>query len=450
MRTIFITLFQGVEAKNLLRTGVVADILKTSDIRVVLFVGSKERAEYYRKEFSDPRIIYEVAEYVSSGFLDRLLGRLKFQTLQTKTTDLRRRMRREVSGNYLAYWLGIFINRMLAHRLVRKILRRFDFAFVGGATYARFFDQYRPDAVLLAHLFDDNEIAILREAKRRGVRTIGFINSWDKLTGRCSIRILPDELLVFNEIVKKEAMRHADMPEAHIHMVGIPQYDIYANYKPSPREIFMKKIGIEPSKRFILYAPMGETFSSSDWAVLDLLHQWVLERKFPKDVNFFVRFQPNDLVSEDELARRPWLRFDRPGTRFTKTRGVDWDMTGDEMSHLADTLSYAELLVCYASSMSIDAAVFGRPVININFEVKQLRHLIKSPTQFYQMEHYRNAIRTGGLRLVESQEELLQWINRYLGDPSLDQEGRLRMLKEQCGIMDGRAAMRIADAVLGK
>jgi len=180
------------------------------------------------------------------------------------------------------------------------------------------------------------------------------------------------------------------------------------------------------------------------------LHQWVLDGKFPKHINFFVRFQPNDMVSEEELSYRPWLRYDRPGTRFTKTRGVDWDMTGDEMKHLADTLAYTELLLCYASSMSVDAAVFGKPVINIDFELKPSKHLIKSPTQFYQMEHYGNAIRTGGLRLVESPEELLQWINRYLEAPSLDQEGRLRLVREQCGVVDGRAGARIANAVLGE
>lgn len=447
MKTIFITLFQGVEAKNLLRTGVVANILKSLDTRVVLFVGFKERADYYQKEFSDPRILYEVADYVSSGWFDRLLGRLKFQTLLTPTTDLRRKMVADLSGNKITYWLGLTVNRVLAHRSVRRILRWVDEHFVGGGTYAKFFDEYKPDTVLAAHLFDDNEIALVREAKKRGVKTIGYINSWDKLTGRCSIRILPDEMLVFNAIVKREAVKHADMPESRIHVVGIPQYDIYAKHKPSPRMEFMRKIGIDHARRFILYAPMGETFSSSDWGVLDLLHQWVLDGEFPNDVNFFVRFQPNDMVSEEELAKRPWLRYDRPGTRFAKTRGVDWDMNNEEMQHLADTLHYAELLVCYASSISIDIAVFGKPVINIDFELSPPKHLVKSPTQFYQMEHYINALKTGGIRRVKSADELRVWILKYLADPQLDAALRKRLVEEQCGVMDGHASERIAEWV---
>ncbi|MEK7108548.1 MAG: hypothetical protein AAB844_00345, partial [Patescibacteria group bacterium] len=142
--------------------------------------------------------------------------------------------------------------------------------------------------------------------------------------------------------------------------------------------------------------------------------------------------------------------FDRPGTRFSRTRGVDWDMNQAEMRHLADTLSYASLLVCYASSLSVDAAVFDRPVINIDFELAPVELLAKSPTQFYRMTHYGNAIRTGGIRLVRSADELRHWIGAYLREPGADHEGRVRLAREQCGPNDGRAGERIARAILDR
>jgi hypothetical protein len=211
----------------------------------------------------------------------------------------------------------------------------------------------------------------------------------------------------------------------------------------------MRRIGIsDPSKRLILYAPMGETFSGSDWDVIDLLHRWQAEGILPADVEVLVRFQPNDAVRGDEIQKRPWLRYDRPGVRFSAERGVDWDMPEAELIHLADTLAHSSLLVCYASGLSVDAAVFGKPVINVNFEITPAEHMIKSPTQFYAMEHYQNAIRTGGIRLVSSPEELRAWIRRYLNDPALDRAGRMRLVKEQCGELDGRAGERIGRAVI--
>ena len=448
MKTVFITIFQGVEAKNILRTSVYRELVKRNDVRLVFFVRTPERAAYYSKEFFDSRISYEAVSYRAQQLSDRLFSFLKFHLIRTTTTDLRKRMTAELSRNWLGYWIGMAFNRVFARRIVRRLVRFFDRYFVTDRTFALFFEKYHPDLIFLEHLFDDEEIALLREAKRRRVRTIGFINSWDKLTARCMIRLLPDELLVYNDIVKREAVAQADLPPKLIQVVGIPQYDSYVHHQPTPRPEFMRRIGIDPAKRFLLYAPMGETFSGSDWDIIDLLQRWQESGEFGADVEVFVRFQPNDVLNDAELRRRPWLRYDRPGVRFSAMRGVDWDMSGQELGHLADTLHYMELLVCYASSMSVDAAVFSKPVVNINFEIKSAELLVKSPTQFYQMEHYRNALATGGIRLVQSQPELLEWVRRYLADPTLDREGRARLVRQQCGVLDGRASARIARAML--
>ena len=60
-KIIFLTIFEGVEAKNLLRTSVLPTLLTDPAVRIVLFTKSLEKVEYYKKEFSDPRLIYEVA-----------------------------------------------------------------------------------------------------------------------------------------------------------------------------------------------------------------------------------------------------------------------------------------------------------------------------------------------------------------------------------------------------
>ncbi len=447
MKTVFLAIFQGVEAKNILRTSVLPELLNDPDIRLVFFARTPERAEYYRKEFSDSRIVYEAADWKPQGRLERFFALLKFQLIRTATTDLRRRMELDLRGNYLKYAFGRALNVLIARPNARRVARWLDRHLVREPGFAPFFERYRPDVVLLAHLFDDPEIALLREAKRRGVPTIGFVNSWDKLTARAAIRILPDELLVYNDIVRAEAIRHADMPAERIHVVGIPQYDLYYGYRPTPRRDFLRALGIAPEKRLILYAPMGETFSSADWDIIDLLKGWLEHGALGSDIELFIRFQPNDFVDEVELSRRPWLKYDRPGIRFSRTRGVDWDMSGEELERLADTLAHISLLVCYASSISVDAAIFGKPVINIDFEIKPPAELMRSPTQFYRMEHYQKALASGGIRLVDSPQALAEWIRTYLARPETDRAGRRRLVAEQCGPADGKAGERIAGEV---
>lgn len=448
MRTILISITQAVAAKNILRTGIIAGLLAHRDVRVVCLVRTSERAEYYRKEIPHERISYVVFYRAPSGALERLFSILKFHLIRTRTTDLKRRMRREETGNSFAYWVGVIVNRIIARRSVRALVRFFDGRFIGDPGFGAILEKHKPDAVVLPHLFDDVEIALLRESRRREITTVGFINSWDKLTGRASIRLLPDSLIVFNDIVKAEAVGHADMPADKISVCGIPQYDHYVTGAPSSRETFCREHHLDPGRPIVLFAPMGSAFSDSDWEVIDLLRSMIGPGTLLPDAQLFVRFQPNDFFDEREIAKRPWLMYDYPGIRYGTERGGDWDMNFEELAVLKDTLAHTALLVCYASSMSVDAAVFDKPVINIDFEVKPARRLKESPTQFYQMEHYRNALNSGGIRMVQNKAELADWIRRYLADPSLDREGRRRLIREQCGALDGKAGERIATTIL--
>lgn len=442
MKTIFITIFQGVEAKNILRTDIYKKLMEGGDCRLVFFVKTPERAEYYRRDFSHPNAVYEVVSERKTNRLDKLFGALKFYLLRTETVDLRRYMNFEENNNYFWYFWNLFLNRLLARRWVRNILRWLDYRLTKSETFKSFFEKYRPDLVFSAHLFDDLETDLIREAKSRHIRTVGFVNSWDKLTARSAVRVLPDKLIVFNNIVKQEAIDHADMPESSILVAGIPPYDWHVNYKSLSRNEFFSKKKLDPKKKLVVYAPMGKTFSNSDWDIIDLLHNSIT------DAQLLVRFQPNDFADEEEIKKRPWLIYDLPGIRFSAKRGVDWDMSFEDIKNLTDTLANADLFICYASSMSIDAAVFDKPVINIDFEVREKELMSKSPTYFYKMTHYQNAVKTGGIRYSKSREEFLSDINQYLKNPSLDREGRKRLVEEQCWRIDGRAGERIANLII--
>lgn len=447
MRTIFITIFQGVEAKNILRTDIYQKLVERGDTRLVFFVGAPERVEYYRREFSRPNVFYEVVNQRKNNRFERMFSALKFWLLRTDTVDLRKRMMLEEERNYLRYYFSIFLNRLLARRTVRGLVRALDYFLVSSETFKRQFESYKPDLVFLAHLFDDLEIDMLREAKRRGIKSVGFINSWDKLTAaRGIVRILPDKLIVFNELVKAEAEEHADMKQEDIFIAGIPNYDWHVNYKPKKRDEFFAAKKLDPKKKLIVYAPMGKTYSNSDWDMIDLLLDSIANNLIA-NTQLLVRFQPNDFADDEEIKKRPGLIYDVPGVRFSVKRGVDWDMSFDDIKNLTDTLANADLFICYASSMSIDAAVFDKPVINIDFEVKDKEFMSKSPTYFYKMTHYQNAVRSGGIRFPKNRQELIEIINRYLADPSSDREGRKRLVSEQCWKMDGRAGARIADFI---
>src|SRR3989338_2594868 len=449
-KTIFFTIFQGVEAKNILRSGILDMILKNGGTRVVLFMKSKERIVHYQREFSDPNIFYEAVDPARHKGLDAVLAKLKYTLLKTETTDLRRKFIFEERSNYFYYYSALFLNWLAARAWMRQIVRRLDFALVKNDVYAPYFKKYNPDLVFSAHLFDESEINLLREAKKRGVATIGFINSWDKVTARCMIRLLPDKLIVFNDLIKEEVKRFADMKEQNIFVSGIPQYDIFFKDRPGDaarRRNFFNKIRIDRQNKLIVYAPAGSSCSESDWDIIDLLYDLNMQGKLGKKVSILVRFQPNDFIDEKDIRLRPHLIYDYPGTRFSSKRGVDWDMDSAEIAHLTDTLANMSLLISYASSIVVDAAIFNKPIININFEIKhQPSH--KSPTRFHKMAHYKSVLNTGAIKMADSGADLAFWIRRYLAEPSLGAGARKALIRQQCQYTDGKSAERIANFIL--
>jgi hypothetical protein len=444
MKTVFVPIFSGIEGKNVLRGGIYDQFVKRG-FRVIFFVGNYTRRDYYQKEY--PEVTFEVIKRYRRRALDRFFSALKFFTLKTKTIDLKRQKNFSRSGSHLRFVLSFVTNRILGNRFSRTIIRFLDARTVRDPIVTLFFDTYRPDAVFLADLFEDTEISMLREARRRGIPTIGYLSTWDRLTSRWGIRLLPDTLIVFNELLRDEAILYADMPAKKIVVSGAVQLDLHLAKPPMPRAEFLKSLHLSLDTRIIVYGPLGRTFdptNQSDVDMVKLLNGWVESGALGNGpFKIIVRFPPNDFVDRGKLLDLPHVIYDIPGVRFATVRGQDWDMKPEELDHLRDLLSASSVVVCYYSSLSIDAAVFDVPVININFDLadESRRH------PYYQTTHYSKVASVGGIRLVESALALRSAIKEYLDEPSCDRVKREELVKQQAYRLDGGSARRIVDVL---
>lgn len=447
MKTIFITIFQGVEARNILRTDIYRKLAETPNVKLVLFVNNQIKKEYYEKEFNGPNVVYEVVEnYVATG-LQKLFGAAKFNLINTSTIDIKRKLAFRSDKSYVKFLYRYVFNRVFARRFFRRIIRWLDWHLISEGFFSPYFDKHQPSLVFLAHLFGGVETAMLREARRRKIVTVGLINSWDKITARAMIRILPDWLVVHNNLVKNDAINYVDMPARRIITVGVPHFDYYLNKKITPAGEFYKKWGLSRGKKIILCLPVGRTDSDDDWDMLEIFDELISGGRLNFPCQMIVRFPPNDEVVVSKNYKNRFV-FQIPGRRFSSKRGTDWDMNFDDFNSLADTLYYSDVVVSYASTMMIDAAIFDKPVINVKFEWRY--HSRNFVSWVYKIAHYQSVLKTGGVRLANNQNELVEWLNNYLADPSLDRKGRKLLVEEQCWKLDGQAGERVANFVLSQ
>ena len=448
MKTIFIPIFQGVAALNILRTDVLKKLRQNQCVRIILLLSSQAKLDYYKNIFPEADDLkYVLFPALKTGWLEKFFSYLKVYLLRAATMDLKRRYGYYQSRNFPRFAVSFITNRFLAKPTVRRLARFFDQRLRIDTAISRLFEDFKPTLVFLPHLFGDDETAILRAASRRGVASIGFINSWDKLTSRSILRLLPDYLAVPNEITKKEAVDFHDMTATRIFVSGAPQFDIYKKFKPTARETFLQSVGLSTETRFILFCPMGKTFSDSDWQFMELIEGFIANQSLPSDLRVLARFPPNDTVQLKDKAKLSHFVFTMPGVRFTKTRGVDWDMNESDLQSLFDSIYWSELVICPPSTVSIDAAILDKPIINLGFDFvpeKSYRSILR----FYGATHYQNIMELGGISLAKNKDDLLGLIKSYLSDPRQNVAGRLKIVESQVERLDGKAGERIAGFIL--
>ena len=162
-----------------------------------------------------------------------------------------------------------------------------------------------------------------------------------------------------------------------------------------------------------MFAPIGKTFADVDDEIVEILDEILKSEKLNEPVQFLVRFPPNDSVDLSENHTNGFI-IEQPGTRFSRERGVDWDMNKSEIAHLRNELEFTDILITHFSTLILEASLLDKPVITIGFDGKYERPLSKSISRFYDFTHVLPVVTSGGTRIVKSANELTEVINNYL------------------------------------
>jgi len=160
-----------------------------------------------------------------------------------------------------------------------------------------------------------------------------------------------------------------------------------------------------------------------------------------------VRLHPKDLPElYKRFENRPEMVIQLPGRR-AKTND-SWNPTREDMYGLAELMCYSDVVVNMASTITIDAAAFDTPVVNTAFDGYKEQPYLRSSRRYYDYEHYKRVVDTGGVKISYSLDELIRQIQEYLDNPKLDAEGRARIREEQSYKLDGKASERIAEFLI--
>ncbi len=308
--------------------------------------------------------------------------------------------------------------------------------------------QLRPLLVVSTNSQFSEEHPYIMAAQELGIPTLGCIQSFDNLTTRGILPVF-DHYAVWNQRMKDQVLAYyPDRIPDTVHITGTPQFDFHV--RPEwrwNREMTLAELGLQPGERYILVAPTNLPTQPELLIALDdrcsatpeLRRHRIVVRPHPVDQRArweaLVREHPRMVLSWPWKVV-PQASWDAPRL----PRAVD-------QTRLVSTLLHADVCLNTTSTISLDAAVVGTPVVCIGFTGRRGGPEDRLCLEGHFTDHFRPITESGGIRLVRNMEELVGAVLAYLRDRALDAAARRMLVASECGPVDGNAAVRVADLI---
>jgi hypothetical protein len=452
---ILIPLVSGSRVRNFLRTDLFTELRNNADI-VILSPAYNDEA--FLREFGYPRVFHE-AYYPKAPrrgietFLQTLetwFPNPKYASTHTYQSIVESLSHASARGKIRKLQLRLLKTELVSRytQTLRALCGRLDFLLDPPAAYYVPFERHTPTLVFTDYPFHYCYRPLLKIARRRRIPVVCFVTSWDNLTSKGELPMKMDKMIVWNEIMKTESIELYGCDPEDIFVSGAPQFDIYFRKDSMmPRSKFLSQLGFDRRKRTITYCTQGmRKYETLEFEAIKMLLAFMRDHSISDECQLLIRLHPNASPERFLGLRKEGVYIDCPGRSELWLDG--WDPEGADMGRLANILHSSDVVVNIASTITIDACCLDRPVVNLAFDADRPRPYWDSVARFYDWTHYKNIVRTGGVRLARSKEELLKFVQAYLQNPSLDAEGRKRIVSEQCYYTDGMSGKRVARFVL--
>jgi hypothetical protein len=412
-KTIFLTVQTGMVVRDLLRCGPLERVLSHPKTRVVLLTpGARDPA--FCDEFQHERLVtVPLVPYGPTPMVWRLMNRRWRHARTPAMADA-------------------------IHRLEQALIPT-------PATYARLFDDFRPSLVVSGDPLRPGDANLIATARRRGIPTVGSVRSWDNILKH--LRTRPDMLTVWNARNAREAVEIDRFRPHQVTQVGAPQLDVYfANFSNPPPHTSPAELGLDPHKKTLLLATSSFTYDSDQTYLVDMLLDAIRSGDIRHPLQIVLRLHPDDKVGRYLKYRHaPEIILDVP-ERYLATLG--WTMTRADLERMAALLRHADVMVNFATTVTLEAAVVDTPTLLVAFSPIDPAEMQRYVVGLHFKMHYKALVEGDLVPVAWERDHLVSWVNRYLDDPSLYRTQRAAIVSEWVQFTDGGSGRRLGEAIL--
>lgn len=256
-------------------------------------------------------------------------------------------------------------------RLYMRILHAVERAIPSSSRIDALLRDYGADAVLASPVVEigSPQVEFVKSAQRLRIPSAIAVASWDNLTSKGLLRVVPDRVLVWNEIQRTELEEMHGIPADRVVVTGGQKFDPWFGRRPSTsREEFLRKVGLDPQGEYLLYL-CSSAFIAPD--ELGFVRRWLGALRASGDprvagLGVVIRPHPQN--------PRQWIDPDLSGYDDVVVwpKGGQFPDEGDAQAAFFDSMAHSAAVVGINTSAQIDAAIVGKPVYTVRaFDASQ-------------------------------------------------------------------------------
>jgi hypothetical protein len=344
-------------------SGLAHELARSRENITVMDAPLRRRGDGWRPVAGLVRSLTDLGRYVDPRYADapalraRMAGKLTEHVRSARAVDP------------VTAWLTLRVVRFMdshsSERLSRRIvssLGRVERAIPTCGQVDDFLRHLDPDVVLATPVieFGSNQVEFLKSAQNLRIPCAVSVASWDNLTGKGLIRVVPDRVFVWNEIQAREAAEMHGIPPDRIVATGAQKFDEWFERRPSTTpEAFAAKVGLDRTHPYVLYV-CSSSFIAPD--EVGFVRRWLArlradERRELRELGVLVRPHPQ------HSAQWRGVELGAFGNVATwPPEGAQPD-AGTARDDFFDSLAHSAAVVGINTSVLLEAAILGKSVL---------------------------------------------------------------------------------------
>jgi hypothetical protein len=222
-----------------------------------------------------------------------------------------------------------------------------------------FLRERAPDAVVVTPVveFASSQVEYLKSAQKAAIPCAVAVASWDNLTGKGLIRVVPDRVLVWNDFQTEELVEMHGVPRERVATTGSAKFDEWFDRTPqASRDELLAKAGLAPGP-FVLYVCSSPFIAPDE---VGFVRRWLEAlRGEPAlgGLGVIVRPHPQNAAQ--------WADVDLSGfgnVAVWPPAGAQPD-AGEARADFFDSLFHSAAVIGINTSALIEAAILGKSVL---------------------------------------------------------------------------------------